>query len=134
MKLIRHRKSMELPTLGTLFVYQGEEELCVVETLELPWKENQRNISCIPEGEYEIKKRHSKKFKEHFHITGVPGRSWILIHVANFVRELRGCIAPGEIHTDIDKDGIIDVGSSGLAMHKLLKAVQSNEKFKITIL
>jgi hypothetical protein len=32
-------------------------------TIELPWKNNEKRVSCIPEGKYFIKKRHSQKFQ-----------------------------------------------------------------------
>ena len=64
-------------------------------SIELPWRENQRNISCIPEGIYEVEIRHSKRFKRHIWIRNVINRKWILLHPANDAsRELRGCIAP----------------------------------------
>ena len=64
-------------------------------TIELPWKNNQSRISCIPEGKYKLIKRYSPHFKWHLHVTDVPGRELILIHPANdAVSELQGCIAP----------------------------------------
>jgi hypothetical protein len=64
-------------------------------TIELPWKNNQAGVSCIPEGEYELVKRWSLKFGRHLQILNVPGREYILIHPANeALRELKGCIAP----------------------------------------
>lgn len=76
---------------GALFVF--DELLC--HTIELPWKKNQTEVSCIPEGRYELKKRYSSKFKWHLEVIGVPHRSLILIHPANNAQqELRGCIAP----------------------------------------
>lgn len=64
-------------------------------TIELPWRGNARNISCIPEGRYRLKKRFSEKFRWHVSIEGVPERSAILFHAANDVnKEFRGCIAP----------------------------------------
>ncbi len=64
-------------------------------TIELPWRNNERRISCIPEGKYFIIKRNSQKFKSHFILLGVPNRSLILIHPANnAMKELNGCIAP----------------------------------------
>jgi len=63
--------------------------------IELPWKDNARNISCIPEGSYPLSKRYSKRFGWHILIKDVPGRSSILIHPANDAKkELQGCIAP----------------------------------------
>ena len=64
-------------------------------TIELPNKGNMSQVSCIPEGEYFIVKRYSKRFGWHFEILQVPQRSLILFHPANHaLLELRGCIAP----------------------------------------
>lgn len=89
-------------------------------SLELPWKKNQRRISCIPEGTYRVKSHTSPKFGKTFWVQDVPGRSEILFHVGNFTYDLLGCIAPGMKHADLDKDGIMDVASSRQAMNKLL--------------
>lgn len=67
----------------------------ICKTIELPWKENQKMISCIPEGKYLLQKRYSKKFKWHIEIMNVSNRSTILFHPANnALKELNGCIAP----------------------------------------
>ena len=67
----------------------------ICKTIELPWKENQKMISCIPEGKYLLQKRYSKKFKWHIEIMNVSNRSTILFHPANnAIKELNGCIAP----------------------------------------
>jgi len=64
-------------------------------TIELPWKNNQARVSCIPEGKYELVKRWSPKFGRHLQVMNVSGRKYILIHPANeALRELKGCIAP----------------------------------------
>lgn len=64
-------------------------------TIELPWKENQHQVSCIPEGRYELVKRYSLKNRWHLMVKEVPDRALILIHPANdAVKELKGCIAP----------------------------------------
>jgi hypothetical protein len=71
------------------------DDVFVCHTIELPWKENQKGISCIPEGRYELQKRYSPRFKWHLLVKGVKGRSVILIHPANDAqKELKGCIAP----------------------------------------
>ena len=51
----------------------------------------------------------------------MPNRDWILIHPANYTRELLGCIAVGMDHKDIDKDGELDLTSSRKAMGEILK-------------
>lgn len=64
-------------------------------TIELPWQDNKRRVSCIPEGTYVLRKRYSEKFKWHFVLLDVPNRSYILLHPANNAqKELQGCIAP----------------------------------------
>ena len=69
------------------------EKLC--STIELPWKNNVSQISCIPEGKYGLRKRYSQKFGWHLLLMDVPGRELILIHPANnAITELKGCIAP----------------------------------------
>ena len=67
----------------------------ICNTIELPWRNNEKRVSCIPEGEYFIEKRYSVKFKWHLHVLDVPERSFILFHSANDAqKELNGCIAP----------------------------------------
>jgi len=67
----------------------------ICKTIELPWKNNERRVSCIPEGKYILEKRYSLKYKWHIHVTGVQNRSLILFHPANnAMKELNGCIAP----------------------------------------
>ncbi len=102
-------------------------------TIELPWLQNQRNISCIPEGRYELKKRFVQKFGLHLLVVNVPDRSWILIHPANHATtQLKGCIAPV---TNLVTSG--KGSGSRLANEKLkalvLGALERKEKVFITI-
>lgn len=93
MQLLIHRVYYPDGTNGTLFIDDDDVPLC--HTIELPWKDNHRRISCIPEGTYRLRKRYSKKFNWHLHVQDVPGRSLILFHPANnALLELEGCIAP----------------------------------------
>lgn len=67
----------------------------ICKTIELPWKNNEKRVSCIPEGKYFIRKRYSQKFKWHLEVVDVENRSLILFHPANnALKELNGCIAP----------------------------------------
>lgn len=78
-------------TNGTLMC----EGKLVCHTIELPWKRNEKRVSCIPEGRYFIRKRYSQKFKWHLEVVDVKNRSYILFHPANnALQELNGCIAP----------------------------------------
>lgn len=100
MKLLLHRTYFKEGTNSALFV-KGQ---FLGFAIELSWKDNQRNVSCIPEGEYELKARYSKRFGHHLHIVDVKRRSLILLHPANNAKhELRGCIAPVTQLTGIGK-------------------------------
>lgn len=91
MKLVLKRQYFSSGTNGTLS-FNGKE---ICKTIELPWKENQRRISCIPEGIYKVSKRFSSKFKWHLEVMNVKNRDYILFHPANdALKELNGCIAP----------------------------------------
>ena len=102
-------------------------------TLELPWKQNQRRISCIPEGAYRCIPHTSPKFGRCFWLQDVPGRSEILIHPGNFTSQILGCILPGTGHADINGDGITDVVSSRVAMSLLLNLLWNHHEFDIVI-
>lgn len=91
MKLELRRKYHPHGTNGEFFF--NNEKIC--NAIELPWKNNQRRISCIPEGIYRLRKRFSPKFKWHLEVMNVKNRNLILIHPANdALKELNGCIAP----------------------------------------
>ena len=130
-KIIRIHKS-DKQILGIMTLYDDLDfPYYEVRTLELPDKDNQKEISCIPCGKYEVVKRFSEKYTDHFHILNVPNRDYILIHNANFVRQLKGCIAVGFSHSDIDGDGLRDVTES----QKTLKALNKHlpDKFDLII-
>jgi Family of unknown function (DUF5675) len=102
-------------------------------SIELPWKNNQARVSCIPEGRYELIKRWSLKFGRHLQVMNVSGREYILIHPANeALRELKGCIAPVCLITGAGK-GI----RSRMALQKLTSlvygALDRHDKVFITI-
>lgn len=119
-------------TLGILTIYDDHGfPFWECRTLELPDLNNQSRISCIPKGEYEVIKRNSAKYGDHFHILNVPNRSYILIHNANYVRQLLGCIAVGLSHTDIDGDGLRDVTRSKSTMKDLNRILPDSFKLEI---
>ena len=66
-------------------------------TLERPWKDNKAWESCIPFGMYPLTRLDkSKAFNyPHYLLEGVPDRTFIKIHVANYPSELSGCIGVG---------------------------------------
>ena len=121
-------KQNEFQTTGILWV----KPFFFCRTLELPWKNNQRNVSCIPPGVYPAQKYLSiSKDQWVVQIKNVPGRSGIQIHSGNTYRDIKGCIIVGIGEKDIDNDGIIDVIKSKKTMGKLLKKLPDEFTIKI---
>lgn len=112
---------MELELIRTYFPNGTNGEFVfnakrVCSSIELPWHDNKQQVSCIPEGKYELRKRYSPKFGKHLQLVNVPGRDLILMHPANnAIKELKGCIAPVTICTAEGKGN-----NSRVALKKLL--------------
>ena len=131
--ITRIRRDDDIQTLGHLIVYDGIKKVFECNSLELPWKDNKKNVSCIPDGSYWVDKYLSptKGRGIVFQLSGVQGRSNAQIHKGNYYTDILGCILPGAGFTDINKDGYLDVHSSGRTMDKLLEIMP--DKFKLTI-
>lgn len=119
-KFILERVYLPTETLGSIY---GSDQHLVCKTLELPWKNNKQNESCIPEGEYVVKKMQPGYGREYgyFRFMNVPGRninrqlgmSTILMHRITYVEDLLGCIGIGSRFHDFNKDGVPDMAESG---------------------
>ena len=91
MELVLIRTYLPTATNGSL-MHSG---MLICLCIELPWRENRHQVSCVPEGRYVLVKRYSPHFQWHFEVEEVPERDGILIHPANdALLELKGCIAP----------------------------------------
>lgn len=69
-------------------------------TLEDAWRDNKPNVSCVPEGTYQVKphgweEKTPFKYKQVWQLQRVPGRSAILIHAGNTHQDTEGCILVG---------------------------------------
>lgn len=95
-------------------------------SLELPWKDNKRNESRIPEGSYFAAKHNSPKFGKTIWLQNIPDRTEILIHKGNFNRDTKGCILVGTDLVDIDGDGNKDVTNSSRTLEKLLNLIEKD--------
>ena len=132
MKGVIHRLVEEdKQTLGKFYLFNGVNEIFSCVVLELPDKDNQRNISNICSGVYTAKRRWSEKYGWHYHILDTEGRDLILIHFGNYYKDTRGCILFGNKFADIDNDGYRDITSSKKTMAKLLDVAP--EEFTIMI-
>jgi len=118
-------------TLGVLQVFDGVLKVFECKTLELPWKYNHSEVSCIPVGDYSVKKHLSPSKGECFQIENVIGRSHILIHKGNYNKDTLGCVLVGKNFIDIDKDGQTDISSSSKTMNELLAAM--DERFDLLV-
>lgn len=103
-------------------------------TLELPWEENRRRVSCIPKGTYQAEEREDpdSQFQyPHILIKGVEGRSWILGHAGNFYSDTLGCILFGARFKDIDGDEILDITRSRETLERILELLPDHFEIRI---
>tara|TARA_R110000764_G_scaffold14461_1_gene41255 strand:+ start:912 stop:1340 length:429 start_codon:yes stop_codon:yes gene_type:complete len=122
-------------SIGTVTVKDGfGATLYSGVTLERGWRNNERNVSCIPKGHYPIRLEWSNRFSTNlWEIHNVPNRSECKFHAANYWHQLNGCIAIGLDLKDINYDGLIDVISSKVAMRRFHEAM-GNAKDSVLII
>jgi hypothetical protein len=70
-------------------------------TLEHPWQHNEQNISCIPPGNYTLKRYESEVHGSTWQIQPVPGRGTILFHGGNTLLDSKGCVIVGSSYGTI---------------------------------
>lgn len=125
--------------LGWLYVYENDELVGTFATLELPWKDNQNGVSCIPPapGEKTTYKmellNNSPSFPyEHYWIRNVSNRKYIKIHRGNYYTQIEGCILIGKEHEEINGDYIMDVKNSTQALKELIALVGEEAEIEIS--
>ena len=115
--LIIRDEFTDISTIGKLFL--DGEIFCY--TLELPYRDNQRSISCIPAGEYKVRMRTAKesatRYYLHLLIEDVKDRTYILFHRGNTAKDTRGCVLVGQSRQQNR------VNNSTLAMDLLMKEI-----------
>lgn len=104
-------------TIGKLYI--NGESFC--DTLENPYINNERNISCIPEGQYKVRLRLARESatRDYLHllVQDVPDRDWILFHRGNTAKDTSGCILVGNGRKQDT------VNNSRLAMDLVIKEI-----------
>ena len=107
----------DISTIGELFL--NGERMC--DTLENPWINNNKNVSCIPKGEYKVRLRLARESatRDYLHllVEDVENRSYILFHRGNTAKDTSGCILVG-LGSQQDF-----VSNSVLAMDLLIKEI-----------
>jgi hypothetical protein len=122
--------------LGTAELYHPAGiELWSGFSIELPWRDNVHEISCVPEGIYVAEVVFVQKFNMNLYLLkNVPNRTSCLIHVANwagdvskgFRSDVEGCTGLGEGHGMLTPPGHsvpqLAVTGSGPAIEAFMKA------------
>jgi hypothetical protein len=109
---IKRGASLKEGTFG-MILYNGKP---FAVTGERPWKDNQKNISCIPVGIYLCKRYSSDKYPDTFEVVNVPGRTHILFHKGNFpLKDSKGCILIAEKFEDINDDVCVLESNNGFS-------------------
>jgi len=111
-------------TFGVLI----EGEMPFALTLEPPWKDNQKFISCIPAGIYACESVNSPRFGYTFQVNGVEDRTHIVFHCGNYHSDTKGCILVGE---KFDDHGIL---ASKEGYKEFMFRLKGYESFTLDIL
>jgi len=99
--------------------------------LELPFLDNKKNISSIPVGTYSCAIEVHARYGKCIRVSGVFGRSGILIHVGNFHYQTSGCILVGQRFRDVDKDGNLDVVNSRVSLNDIYDSLPAQFSLKV---
>lgn len=101
-------------------------------TLEEPWENNERNISCIPAGSYVCTPERHKRWPAStciYRVNNVPNRDGILIHPGNTLEDISGCILPGK---SFKFQRPLFLEYSSLALEHLIK-ILAQRQFRLNI-
>lgn len=100
-------------------------------TLELPWRFNQKEVSCIPAATYLCKRVKSPRFGDTFEITNVRGRTHVLFHKGNRTRDSKGCILVAEEYGELG--GEFAVLSSARGFDEFMAKLKGWSEFMLEI-
>jgi hypothetical protein len=124
-------KRISNPTDATLGVLLLDSiPFCV--TLEDSWRDNKRQISCIPAGDYVCKRVNSPKFGEVFQVQDVPNRTHILFHAGNTEHDTSGCILLGTSFGTINTDPA--VLQSARALVRFMERLRGIDEFPLKVI
>mgnify|MGYP003659039946 CR=1 FL=1 len=102
----------------------------IAHTLELAWRDNEKSVSCIPEGIYNCRVRLARESASrdyvHLLVQDVPNRSYILFHRGNYPSDSKGCILTGT-HRALTPDKILE---SKVAHAYLMEYILGNQLSK----
>lgn len=125
--IIRLEEDEHYGTFGVLLI-QGEV-FCV--TLEPPDHLNEPMMSCIPAQQYLCSLHNSPKFGLTYQVRHVPGRSEILFHRGNQVKDTAGCILLAQHYGKLR--GNRAILNSGNTFDDFMERMAGENEFKLTI-
>lgn len=105
-------------------------------SIERPWRDNAPQVSCIPDGQYVLRRTlYHKGGYEVFEVCDVPGRSRILIHPANVDTDVEGCIGLGTRRGWLNVHGVDQraVVQSQVAFHKFMDWMGAADSATLTV-
>lgn len=115
-------------TLGVLLI----DDIPSFTTAELLYRDNKRQVSAIPVGEYKAQRFYSRKNKaEVWRLNEVPNRSEIEIHPGNFPADTEGCILIGQTYAYMR--GIYTIGGSRTAFLNFMQQTEREDSLKIYV-
>lgn len=106
----------------------------LVLTIENPWINNKRNISCIPVGRYKCKRFISSRFGETFKILDVPDRGEtepIIFHIGNRDDNTRGCPIIGSEFGELYGEPAVLNSKKGFK--RFMKKMKDVDEFELTV-
>lgn len=123
---------IELSAYATYGMLLDEENRQHGVTLELPWKDNAPDVSCIPAGTYTAERYFSPHHGyDVFRLTDVPNRSDVEMHIGNLAKDSLGCILLGSNFGLVgDQHGIT---GSQAAFAKFMNTMGGVDSFTLTV-
>ncbi len=124
-EIIRLEEDFQLGTFGVIRVNKRRFS----DTLEPSDRLNQTNVSSIPAQQYICVPFNSPKFGRVYKVTHVPGRTNILFHPGNRLKDTLGCIMLGVMGYLDDERAILKSRITYDRFHKIM----NNDPFHLTI-
>lgn len=98
-------------------------------SLELSWRNNEPEVSCIPAGVYKAVRHTSPKFGETYLLVDVPKRSEILFHAGNSIADTKGCILLGDRPRSLTSE----IWESRDSVHRFLLALNGHQEITVEV-
>ena len=92
---------------------------------------NKLDVSSIPGPQQYLCRKRLSRFGETFEVLDVPGRTGILFHAGNFIRQTKGCILLGQHHDKLRIER--GVMNSGNTFARFMAEMKDVDEFLLTV-